>query len=447
MRGRFGLLLVSVLALNAPLASALPAGADDLPRRIGFGAQISTLSSEDRAALPSGTSGVRVGNVFPDSAALEAGIKSGDILVRIGETQVGTTAEFTAAVKSLRAGGNATVRVLREGKPVDVALPLRELKRFANSAFDTVYTNVRVADAKRRVIVTKPSAKGRYPTVLLVGGIGCYSIDNPLTDSDPYVKVLESLTAAGFATVRVEKSGVGDSEGTACNQVDFNNELGGYRAAMQALKSWDFVDADKVFIWGHSIGGVGGPLLAGEFPVKGIVVLATVGYNWFEYELENLRRQLLLNGAAHEQIDTQLALKARCMAQLLLEKVPGDELRGKRAECAPFVNYPASSSYMQQVAAVNLAEAWKKANGKVLVIYPEADFVSAGKDHEYIVDMVNRMRPGTATLARIPEMDHYFAKVKTQRESQLAVQRGQPFGSFNDEAIRVTREWLVKTLS
>jgi alpha/beta superfamily hydrolase len=377
---------------------------------------------------------------------LEAGFKSGDVITRLGAAQPSTSVEFVATLKQLKAGGTADVAVLRDGKVLNIPLPLRELRRFSDPSFDTIYTSVRAADAKRRVIVTKPRGEGRFPTVLLIGGVGCYSVDNPLSNDDPYVKVMEGLTRAGFATVRVEKSGVGDSEGTPCAQVDFENELAGYRSAMQALQSWDFVDNGKLFIWGHSIGGVGGPLLAGEFQLKGIVVLATVGYNWFEYELENLRRQLLLNGVAHEQIDAQLALKARCMARFMLEKTPADELRALRPECAPFLGYPASSGYMQQVAAVNLADAWKKASGKVLVIYPEADFVSAGKDHEYIVDMVNRMRPGTATLARIPEMDHYFAKVKTQRESQLAVQGGRPFGSFNDEAISVTREWMLKTL-
>lgn len=438
--------LLAALLLCATATTAAPMRPDDLPRRISFGAQVSTLTPEQLSSLPEGTRGVRVANVLPTSAALEAGIKGGDVIVQVGTAPVGTPAEFVAAVKQLKAGGAAKVAILRDGKPIDIILPLRELIRFSDPAFDTIYTNVRVGDAKRRVIVTKPKSGGPFPTILLVGGIGCYSVDNPLSDSDPYVKVLNALTQSGFATVRVEKSSVGDSEGPPCSQVDFENELAGYRAAMQALKSWDFVDGGKLFVWGHSIGGVGGPLLAGEFQLNGIVVLATVGYNWFEYELENLRRQLLLNGVAHEQVDAQLALKARCMARFMLEKTPADDLRRQRPECAPFLGYPASSSYMQQVAAVNLAEAWKKASGKVLVIYPEADFVSAGKDHEYIVDMVNRMRPGTATLMRISEMDHYFAKVKTQRESQLAVQSGQPFGSFNDEAINVTREWMLKVL-
>ena len=444
---RVVLVPAAALLFHAAAATAAPMRADDLPRRFSFGAQVSTLTPEQLTSLPEGTRGVRVGNVLPASAALEAGLQAGDVIIQVGAAQVGTSAEFVGAVKQLKAGGTAKVAILRDGKPMDIALPLRELIRFSDTAFDTVYTNVRVGDARRRVIVTKPKSGGPFPTILLVGGIGCYSVDNPLSDSDPYVKVLNALTQSGFATVRVEKSSVGDSEGPPCSQVDFENELAGYRSAMTALKSWDFVDGGKLFVWGHSIGGVSGPLLASEFPLKGVVVLATVGYNWFEYELENLRRQLLLNGTAHDQVDAQLAMKARCMAQFMLEKVSAEDLRRLRPECAPFLGYPASSGYMQQVAAVNLADAWKKASGKVLVIYPESDFVSAGKDHEYIVEMVNRFRPGTATLVRIPEMDHYFAKVRTQRESQQAVQRGQPFGSFNDAAIQVTRDWMLKTLA
>jgi len=44
------------------------------------------------------------------------------------------------------------------------------------------------------------------------------------------------------------------------------------------------VDQDNVFIVGHSMGGVFAPILAAEFPVKGIAVYGTVVKTWTEYE-------------------------------------------------------------------------------------------------------------------------------------------------------------------
>ena len=45
--------------------------------------------------------------------------------------------------------------------------------------FDRGY-QLAVDGAKRRVIVTRPHGAGKRPAVLLIGGIGCYSLDGLL---------------------------------------------------------------------------------------------------------------------------------------------------------------------------------------------------------------------------------------------------------------------------
>ena len=58
------------------------------------------------------------------------------------------------------------------------------------------------------------------------------------------------------------------------------------------------IDQDKILIFGHSMGGCEGPIIATEFPVKGIAVYGTVTRTWHEYMLENLRRQAPLAGTS-----------------------------------------------------------------------------------------------------------------------------------------------------
>lgn len=62
--------------------------------------------------------------------------------------------------------------------------------------------------------MTRPKTPGRYPAVLLVGGLGCYSLDGELMRDAGYGPVLKTLLQHGFATMRVEKTGEGDSEGS-----------------------------------------------------------------------------------------------------------------------------------------------------------------------------------------------------------------------------------------
>jgi hypothetical protein len=83
--------------------------------------------------------------------------------------------------------------------------------------------------------------------VLLIGGVGCYSIDN-ISNIDllSMRSWIDSLTANGFVTIRVEKTGVGDSKGTPCNECDFATERQGFLAGLKQLKSLPYVDKGNV---------------------------------------------------------------------------------------------------------------------------------------------------------------------------------------------------------
>ena len=94
---------------------------------------------------------------------------------------------------------------------------------------------------------------------------------------------VDSLTAKGFVTIRVEKTGMGDSKGLPCNECDFHTEKQGFLDGLKQLKSLPYVDKQNIFIAGFSIGGVIAPLIAQPEPVKGIIVYGTAGRNWLEY--------------------------------------------------------------------------------------------------------------------------------------------------------------------
>src|SRR5689334_19062581 len=59
-----------------------------------------------------------------------------------------------------------------------------------------------------------PALAGKHPAVLMIGGIGCYALDGllgPAKLQQPYAQLLDAWTRAGYVTMRVEKSGMGDS--------------------------------------------------------------------------------------------------------------------------------------------------------------------------------------------------------------------------------------------
>ena len=128
---------------------------------------------------------------------------------------------------------------------------------------DVIYDSVTAPDGKRlRTITTKPrNAKAKLPVIFVAGWLSCDSIEAPADTKDAAGLVFRGLAQLpDFALSRMDKQGVGDSEGV-CGETDFDSELAGYRAAFRALKNYDFIDSNRVYILGISNGGGFAPLV------------------------------------------------------------------------------------------------------------------------------------------------------------------------------------------
>ena len=431
-------LLFGVLALLAGAAVSGPGAAQELPRRPFLG--IAMESGE--ADGPQG-SAVRVERVIEGSSAAAADIRPGDIIVSVDGRVVAEPADVVAAVKPRRAQDRLSIVVSRAGTLLDKDVPLIGLPLETAEGFDTLYEAV-VADGDlRRTILTRPFNGDRMPAVLFVGGIGCYSMESPFDEDEVYRQLLSSITRLGFVTMRVEKSGMGDSRGATCSSVDLANELGGYMAGLQALRSKSYVDADRIFIVGHSIGGIVGPLLASKMPVRGIVAMETVGTTWFEYELINRRRQLKLAGTAPAALGRAMQLKQWCMHRLLIERQPRQEILASRPECAGEIDLPASDAYLQQIAELDLPALWAGLKLDTLLVYGSADYLTSAEEHLAILETIEAARPGAASFVEIADLDHYMTRAADQRES-FDRKRMDETGDFHQGLAQTMGDWLLK---
>jgi pimeloyl-ACP methyl ester carboxylesterase len=306
---------------------------------------------------------------------------------------------------------------------------------------DTVYKAVPVDSSLRRVVVTRPKDDGRHPAVLYLTGIGCFSQES-LDLGSPDVKLLYGLTRAGFVTMRVEKSGMGDSQGAPCmsSEVDMQAEVRGYVAGLKAMKEYPFVDRNNVFLIGLSVGGVEAPLVAQQVPVEGLIVINTVAKPFLEYLSDTRRRQNLLRHVPYDELERRLRLNEQCNHRLLIERQTSTQVLKDIPACNDYISYPAPYTFMQQWAALNVAEEWKKVNAPVLVIYGTSDYISTIADDPYLADIINQFHPGHATLKAIPNMDHYMLKASSMEESMKRVAAAST--EFEPNVVDVTREWL-----
>src|SRR5581483_479770 len=148
-------------------------------------------------------------------AGAEAGIQSGDVIQTLDGAPAGKTEDFVKAIAKHYGGDKVTVGVLRGGQSIvkEVTLKPRPLEKSPYA--DVLYETLNVSGSLRRAIVTRPKKAGRFPAVLLMQGLGCYSIDNIDRKTD-YGRVFDEFEQKGFVTMRVEKTGQGDSEGPPC---------------------------------------------------------------------------------------------------------------------------------------------------------------------------------------------------------------------------------------
>jgi len=297
----------------------------------------------------------------------------------------------------------------------------REQFRNAEITYDWV-TNSQ--GQKIRTFVTKPkSASGKVPAIFFVGWLSCDSVEYPDGETDGFGAIFWRLIEqSGFATMRMDKPGVGESEGT-CAKTDFQTELDSYRAAFDSISKYPFVEQSAVFVVGLSNGGGTAPLTARRHPVRGYIAASSWGRTWYEHMLENERVRLTKDKklSAAEINDAMRAFTDFYSLYLLHRMSPG-EIIAQHPEWkklwydAPDGQYGRPAAFYQQLQDLNLGKVWQEVEAPVLVLRGTADTIMSASDSHAIADIANRAHPGHATYVEIQNGDHLLAVNKKLEE-------------------------------
>ncbi|WP_311136265.1 alpha/beta hydrolase family protein [Hymenobacter cellulosivorans] len=441
MHARVLFLLVFVLTFS--LAPRCPR-AQQLPRRVFIGIDLQgiTDSIQQRYHLPN-HNGILVRGVRPQSSAQAAGLQANDIILQLGSTVVGTNVgEFVGQLKQYRVGDKLPFQVLRNGRKIRKPVTFKGFPQESSPWYEVQYSSVRTGANQLRTIITRPtaSAKAQVPMVLFIQGVGCFSVDNPLGRADVTNRIIDSLSRRGYATMRVDKTGMGDSQGTPCLESDLLSEASGYKAGLAAIRQLSFVDQQNVFITGFSIGGVMAPLVAQGENLKGVVVFGTVSRTFIEYLLENKRNQSQLQGLPADSVDNLLRTYSAALHLLLTEKQTPAQVLARYPAARRVLTFPQHYTYMQQWQDLNLPAYWQKLNTNVLALRGAADYISYSIDHQLIADIVNRAHPGKASFVLLPDVDHHFNRAHDLAEAMRLDEQADPEKNF--EFMRVILNWL-----
>ena len=393
---------------------------DDLKRRafIGMGYRAATSAESDSLHLRDRR--LIVNRVLPGSPAERAGLRVGDVIETLDGREVSDESGLRSILRERYAGQAVALSVRRSGA-------LRALKVIAEAlpperadGLEIEYTSFLSRGTWLRAVIASPLGSGRkrLPGVLLVSALGTPQLIGgqfPSMSRD----LAYRLARSGFRVLRFEQRGAGDSEGADFRTTDFESEVADNLAGVEYLAGRPDVDPRRVFVFGHSTGGMEAAAVATRRPLAGLVVSATIGRTYFERMAETLRLQGRLGGDPEPVIDRTVSAYMQ-FASAILRGEGAAELK-RDSTFARFFNSEGrimddrTIEFWRQQLAVGPAEIYGRIECPVLILYPGSDYLTQLACHERIRDVLLAAGNRDVTFRVIRETDHAYSRAKDAR--------------------------------
>jgi len=387
--------------------------------------------------------GLRVAGVAAESMAARAGMHVDDVLMRIGRSAITDADALAAALRAARGSAEIELEFARASHRMIERVEVVERPREQVSGAVVHYETIASGSTLLRTIVTRPERDDRtrtaHPAVLFLQGLSDDSIDFGATADTPNARLVHGWAQAGFVTMRMERRGLGDSEGAPFEQTAYHQEVADYRAALDALARLPFVDARAIVLFGHSVGGMTAALLAQRptasddanvgargaattSTVRGAMLYGTSALPWFDCLEASSRRQLALRGASAEVIARVLARERAALGVSTVDR--------------------RSAQYHQQLHEAEIARHWRHAACPALVLHGELDWVVGSAEQQQLAALIDDAAAGRATLRELAGLDHAMTRHADLAVSLTAYGEGAPDSAVLD----VTLAWMQRAL-
>lgn len=432
----------------------------NLQRRAMLGLILSPVTEEAAKELKvNGADGAFVKKIIPNSTAALLKLQEKDIITSINSVKVKNPDGLIAVTSKLQTGADINLTVHRNGKTLNIKGKMAPMPEETTANGKVIYDEVKINSGYVRSIIRVPDNQNqKHPVIFYIPGYGCGSTDFIIKSSSEKMLIDEFINA-GFAVFTIEKPGIGDSKGKRhCNEIGFWEQMEIYREGYKKMVSYNQVDAEKVFLFGHSLGGTIAPVIAEEFPTKGMAVYGVVGKPWMEYLFNLFREQRAIANDNFMEIEDDMRLIIPMLHDFFILKKSPEELVVQNqdykriledvmgAELSKGTMFGRHYTFKQEINEVNLTKALKNAAVPLLAIYGEADLPAINPSGaRAMVDIVNYYYPGKGTYLFIPETDHGMMKTGTMEEYVKTKHGGQQTAKepeFNRELPEKVIEWL-----
>ncbi len=252
-------------------------------------------------------------------------------------------------------------------------------------------------------VLTLPSSQRPVPAVLLLAGSGPHDADETIGPNKPFRELADGLAERGVATLRVDKRTL-TYPGTI-NLATFTaaeEYVPDALAALRLLRTRDEVDAKRIFVLGHSLGGTLAPrVAAADKSVAGIILMAALSDSFSASMLRQVHYLATLPGTAGERARSSIAAVEKVAAKLASPDLSVDDKLD-----ASFLG-GAGPAYFLDLRDYDEVAVARSLNLPILILQGERDY-QVTVENDFNV-WVTGLAGADVTTHRYPSANHLFA--------------------------------------
>ena len=308
--GRIAIASLLLLALGAGLAMSLPARAQAVDGKAiairaldhmdaGEYAQVEAMFDADMAKAVPADKLKAVWESLPAQVGKATGRGDAQTMEQAGSTLVQVPLHFEKAelmAKFAIEGGGKIVGFMIQPAQA-AAAPASAPPVAEDASFSEREVMVGGDDRALPATLAMPKGDGAFPAVVLVHGSGPHDRDETIGPNKPFLDIARGLAAQGIAVLRYEKRTKARPQDFASGMFGVDEETTNDAVqAVATLRGIDGIDPKRVFVLGHSQGGMMAPRIAAvSGHVAGLVLLAAPARSLLDIVIEQNRRLAVLD--------------------------------------------------------------------------------------------------------------------------------------------------------